>query len=171
MLSERIAAKYLQAAFFNVGDMIAYGKYKNKKGRIVRFDTNDKGQPIVEIEPIPKGRKKNKVMGLFKIWNLQKVEEAQAQKEAQGNHLAQRVAARFFCAAEAAKPAEKATKKKIMSIYNRMPVGNKMLRGGAHIIMLSGNSAKAYGVDNYTNVKLEELSMEELEKVAKAVGA
>ncbi len=170
MLVERVAAKYVQAAFFNVGDLIAYGKYKNKKGRIVRFSTNDKGQPIVEIEPVPKGRKKNKVMGLFKIWNLQKVEEAQAQKEAQVNHLAQRVAARFFCAAEAAKPDPK-VKKKIMAIYNRMPIGNKMLRGGAHIVMLSGNSAKAYGVDNYTNIKLEELSMEELEKVAKAVGA
>lgn len=79
-LAERVA-RHFQAAFLNVGDIILYGKYKNKKGRIVRFTTNEKGQPQVEIEPIPKGRKKNKVMGLFKIWSQRAKEEAQAKKE------------------------------------------------------------------------------------------
>jgi hypothetical protein len=56
------------AAFFEVGDIILWGKYKNKKGRIVRFGDDGKGNPTVEIEPVPKGKKKNKTMGLFKIW-------------------------------------------------------------------------------------------------------
>lgn len=75
----RVAERHVRAAFFNVGDLILFGKYKNKRGKIIGFGVNDKGQPTVEIEPIPKGRKKNKVMGLFKIWNLSKKEEALAQ--------------------------------------------------------------------------------------------
>jgi len=55
---------------FEVGDEIRYGKYKNKAGKIVAFGTNPKGQVTVEIEPIPKGRKKNRVLGLYKIWTL-----------------------------------------------------------------------------------------------------
>lgn len=81
--------------------------------------------------------------------------------------IASRVKSRF-----AAKDTEEKDKKKLlMAIYKRMPIGNKMLRGGKHTIMFSGPSAKEYGVDNYTNVVLEELSMEELKKAAKAVGA
>lgn len=53
---------------FKVGDEVLFGKYKNKKGKIVSFGRNPKGQVTVEIEPIPKGRKKNREMGLFKIW-------------------------------------------------------------------------------------------------------
>lgn len=56
------------ASYFNVGDVILYGKYKNKKGRIVSFNTDPKGNPIVEIEPTPKGRKQNKIIQLFRIW-------------------------------------------------------------------------------------------------------
>jgi len=41
---------------FKVGDEILYGKYKNKKGRIIRFGRNPKGQMTVEIEPIPGDR-------------------------------------------------------------------------------------------------------------------
>ena len=77
-----------EAAFFEVGDIITFGKY-NKKGRIVSFDENDKGQPTVEIEPIPKGRKQNKTMGLFKIWQPGAIppKEATALKVA-ARHLA-----------------------------------------------------------------------------------
>lgn len=93
-------ARRFQAAFFNVGDIILYGKYKNKKGKIISFGKNDKGQPTVEIEPIPKGRKKNKVMGLFKIWNVSKKDEAIAEKQMQDEKnkeaaVVLRVAARF----------------------------------------------------------------------------
>ncbi len=55
---------------FKVGDRIFWGKYKNKIAKIVRFGKNHKGQITVEIEPIPKGRKKNKEIGLFKIWTM-----------------------------------------------------------------------------------------------------
>lgn len=58
-----------KAAYFGVGDIILYGKYKNKKGRIVSFGKDERGVPVVEIEPVPKGRKKNKTMGVFKIWH------------------------------------------------------------------------------------------------------
>ncbi len=100
-VAEKVAWRYAPekvGAFFNVGDLILYGKYKNKKGRIVQFSTNDKGQPIVEIEPIPKGRKKNKVMGLFKIWNVAVIEQTQKVKEAHMNLVAQRVADRYISA-------------------------------------------------------------------------
>jgi len=59
-----------KASFFNVNDIILYGKYKNKKGRIVGFGADQHGNPTVEIEPIPKGRKQNKVFGLYKIWHV-----------------------------------------------------------------------------------------------------
>lgn len=55
--------------YFNVGDLILYGKWKNKKGLVVRLFTDDRGVPMVEIEPVPKGRKKNKTFSLFKIWH------------------------------------------------------------------------------------------------------
>ena len=63
---------------FNIGDIILYGKYKNKKGKILSFGKNDKGQPTIVVEPIPKGRKQNKEMGLYKIWTLPKVKQAAA---------------------------------------------------------------------------------------------
>lgn len=62
-----MAASSKQAAFFNVGDPITYGKYQNKPGKIVRFMDDGKGNPLVEIEPVPKGKKKNKTIALFKI--------------------------------------------------------------------------------------------------------
>ncbi len=97
-LVERVAWRYAHekaAAFFNPGDVILYGKYKNHRGRIIRFFNNPKGQPQVEIEPIPKGRKQNKVIGLFKIWSVKVIEEIQRAEQAQTKAVAQRVASRF----------------------------------------------------------------------------
>lgn len=77
----RVASRYLRASFFDVGDIILYGKYKNKRGKVVNFGRDRKGNPLVEIEPIPKGRKQNKVFGLFRIWHdpttLKGIEQAQ----------------------------------------------------------------------------------------------
>jgi DNA topoisomerase-1 len=53
---------------FKVGDIILYGKYKNKRGKIVAFGVDDRGHDTIEIEPIPKGRKQNKQLSLFRIW-------------------------------------------------------------------------------------------------------
>lgn len=63
------------AGFFNVGDLILYGKWKNKKGRITTISMDAKGNPTVVIEPIPKGRKKSVVMQLFKIWHAKPIEQ------------------------------------------------------------------------------------------------
>ena len=54
--------------YFKIGDVVLMGKYKNVRGAIVGFGQDKWGNPTVEIEPTPKGRKHNKVIGLFKIW-------------------------------------------------------------------------------------------------------
>ena len=58
----------LKNAYFKIGDVVLMGKYKNKRGVIVGFGQDRWGNPTVEIEPIPKGRKQNKTVGLYKIW-------------------------------------------------------------------------------------------------------
>lgn len=66
----RVACQFLKkSGYFGVGDFILYGKWKNKKGKIVAIGQDKHGNPTVEIEPIPKGRKQNKVFGLFRIWH------------------------------------------------------------------------------------------------------
>jgi len=62
-----MATNSKRAAFFNVGDPIVWGKWQNKPGRIVRFLDDGKGNPLIEVEPVPKGLKKNKIMPLFRI--------------------------------------------------------------------------------------------------------
>ena len=54
--------------YFKIGDTVLMGKFKNVKGKVVAFGEDEKGHPTIEIEPIPKGRKKNKVIGLFRVW-------------------------------------------------------------------------------------------------------
>ncbi len=56
------------AGMFKKGDHVLFGKYKNKKGKIVAVYLDDKDHPTIDIEPIPKGRKKTVSMGLYKIW-------------------------------------------------------------------------------------------------------
>lgn len=58
----------MAASYFSPGDLVLYGKWKNKRGRIIEFTQDAHGNPVVVIEPVPKGRKQNVVMGLFKIW-------------------------------------------------------------------------------------------------------
>ncbi|MEO8701588.1 MAG: hypothetical protein ABI867_16200 [Kofleriaceae bacterium] len=55
-------------AYFKVGDIVLMGKYKNMRGVIVGFSQDKWGNPTVEIEPTPKGRKQNRIIGLYKIW-------------------------------------------------------------------------------------------------------
>lgn len=65
--------------FFKPGDPVLFGKYKNKRGVVVRLFEDVVGHPMIEIEPTPKGRKKNVVMGLYKLWHaLPKVEVSRA---------------------------------------------------------------------------------------------
>ena len=79
------------ANYFKIGDPIFFGKYKNKLGKIVRFFKDGRGLPYVEIEPIPKGRKKNREMGLFNIWHQDTAKRASAlvhRKQAEMSHAA-----------------------------------------------------------------------------------
>ncbi|MBK8171008.1 MAG: hypothetical protein IPK60_11785 [Sandaracinaceae bacterium] len=66
-------------AYFNIGDVVLMGKYKNARGVIVGFGEDKWGNPTVEIEPAPKGRKQNRVIGLFKIWRADVKEGAMKQ--------------------------------------------------------------------------------------------
>jgi hypothetical protein len=66
----RIASRSLVAGgYFNVGDLVVFGKYKNKKAIIRGIRVDDRGVPMVTLEPTPKGRKQDKEMGLFNIWH------------------------------------------------------------------------------------------------------
>lgn len=51
----------------NEGDPVFFGKYKNKRGLIKDFGVSDRGDPTVVVEPIPKGRKQDLELNLFKI--------------------------------------------------------------------------------------------------------
>ena len=55
-------------AYFKIGDVVLMGKYKNKRGVIVGLGQDRWGNPTVEVEPTPKGRKQNRIIGLYKIW-------------------------------------------------------------------------------------------------------
>ena len=54
--------------YFKVGDEVLFGKFKNSRGVIVGISLDQWGSPMLEIEPTPKGRKKNKLIGLFRVW-------------------------------------------------------------------------------------------------------
>lgn len=78
-MSSRVATRWLFAKSFtlNEGDGVFYGKYKNKPGRIVGFDKDPKGNPIVLVDPVPKGRKQTKAIQLFRIWFRDESEEGE----------------------------------------------------------------------------------------------
>ena len=67
-LDREIARALAQSAYFKIGDVVLMGKYKNKRGSIVGFGQDKWGNPTVMVEPTPKGRKQNKIIGLYKIW-------------------------------------------------------------------------------------------------------
>ena len=94
----RVAARFIKASYFSIGDRVLYGKYKNHSGIVVGFGQDKWGNPTVEIEPIPKGRKQNKIFGLFRIWRADVKEKALAEQKAQesDNQLINRVTARFI---------------------------------------------------------------------------
>ncbi len=67
-ITERVIERLLDLTnYFVPGDPVLFGKWKNKRGIIVGMWEDENGNPVVEIEPQPKGRKDNVVMGLFKI--------------------------------------------------------------------------------------------------------
>ena len=66
----RVAARFLRAGYFAVGDLVWQGKYKNKLGIITAFGVDAKGNPTITVSPIPKGRKQDKTFSLFKVWKV-----------------------------------------------------------------------------------------------------
>ena len=85
-----------QSSYFEPGQVVLYGKYKNHKGKILSFGQDKWGNPTVTIEPIPKGRKQPKTLGLFRIWRADVKEKALAERD-----LAVKVATRYIVAAVA----------------------------------------------------------------------
>lgn len=79
----RVASRVIQSSYFQVGDSILYGRYKNHRGQITSFGVDKWGNPTVTISPIPLGRKKPKTFGLFRIWKAEVKEKALAELEAQ----------------------------------------------------------------------------------------
>lgn len=71
-----------------VGTPVVYGKYKNKKGIVKGFKTDSKGDVVVIVEPVPKGRKQDKELKLFKI----RPDEDRMRK----SHAVHRVVARYL---------------------------------------------------------------------------
>ena len=62
------ASKIAKTFTFNEGDPVFYGKWKNKPGKIKDFKRDERsGDPIVVIEPDPKGQKDDKEVKLLKI--------------------------------------------------------------------------------------------------------
>lgn len=82
MTVRRIVSRYkegiIPASYFKSGTIVLYGKYKNHRGRVAGFGQDKWGNPTIEIEPIPKGRKQNKVIGLYRIWRADVKEKALA---------------------------------------------------------------------------------------------
>ena len=77
-LDREIAQALAESAYFKLGDIVLMGKYKNKRGVVVGFGKDKWGNPTVEIEPTPKGRKQNRIVGLYRIWRAD-VKEAKLQ--------------------------------------------------------------------------------------------
>jgi len=87
--------KAAKAFNLNVGDPVLYGKYKNKRGVIVGFGEDEKKNPLVYVDPVPKGLKHTKAIQLFRLWyDSSKDEEAEAAEQAK-TFSSQRVAGRY----------------------------------------------------------------------------
>lgn len=68
----KVAMRFMLAAgYFNVGDYVWLGKYKNKLGQVIAFGEDAKGNPTITVRPVPQGRKQDKTFSLFKVWKVQ----------------------------------------------------------------------------------------------------
>jgi len=96
MLQQRVAHRFLIASF-KPGDYILFGKFRNKRARVIRIFNDERGIPYIEVQPVPKGRKKNRIFGLYTIRHMtpEAILESQ-QLEAAERALVQRVAQRYF---------------------------------------------------------------------------
>jgi len=65
-LTNRVATRFLRASF-KPGDYILFGRFRNKPAKIIRVFNDERGIPYIEVQPIPKGRKSNRIFGLYTI--------------------------------------------------------------------------------------------------------
>jgi hypothetical protein len=87
---------------FRAGDYVQFGRFKNKPGRLSRI-WRENGVVKIEIEPIPKGRKKSRIRNLFSIrlMNPEAIQKAkgleleEARKKKTAELLVLKVSARF----------------------------------------------------------------------------
>lgn len=87
---------------FRAGDYVHFGRFKNKAGKLTRI-WRENGVVKIEIEPIPKGRKKSRIRNLFSIrlMNPESMQKAkgleleEARKKKTAEVLVLKVAARF----------------------------------------------------------------------------
>ncbi len=56
--------------YIQVGQTVLYGKFKNRPALVKKIFKDDRGVIMIELEPVPKGRKKNRIMSLFSVWKL-----------------------------------------------------------------------------------------------------
>ena len=73
---EHVIRKYAEG--FKPGDYILFGKFRNKRGRVVRVFNDERGIPYIEVQPIPKGRKKNRIFGLYTIRKMDEIAISEA---------------------------------------------------------------------------------------------
>lgn len=141
-LAARVAKRYVESGYLDIGDLILYGKFKNALGRITGFGTNDKGDPTVTIQPVDK--EGNPKKGQPKELVLLKVRKVEEKKEAlrYPMSLAQNVVARFRQAAE--NPTSKEMADKITSALSsyksfafKVTAGNKFGGDGVYITFAS----------------------------------
>ena len=78
-LRAKVAERFVQAGF-QPGEYVLFGKFKNKRGKVVRLFLDDRGIPYIEIQPVPKGRKQNRIFGLYTIRKMppEAISEAKA---------------------------------------------------------------------------------------------
>jgi hypothetical protein len=63
----RLVREAAYAGMFKKGDHVLFGKWKNRRGKITAVYLDDRDRPTIDIEPVPKGRKKTVTMSLYKI--------------------------------------------------------------------------------------------------------
>jgi hypothetical protein len=63
----RVVCEAAYAGMFKKGDHVLFGKWKNRKGKIADIYLDDRDRPMIDIEPVTKGRKKTVTMSLYKI--------------------------------------------------------------------------------------------------------
>jgi hypothetical protein len=58
----------------------------------------------------------------------------------------------------------------ITRLFKRFSPSDRTLRKGKHLVMLTGDAAKVLGEQDFTRVNLEDLSSEDLNKLASLFG-